>query len=62
MADKELFPATLMPDKDWWQALWPDPRAVLTAVGIEPGMQVVDLCCGLMPICWTRPDRPARTT
>jgi len=46
MTDKELFPATLMPDKGWWQALWPDPQAVLTAVGIEPDMQVVDLCCG----------------
>jgi len=46
MTDKALFPATLMPDKDWWQALWPDPQAVLTAVGIKPDMQVVDLCCG----------------
>lgn len=41
-----LFPATVMPDKDWWQALWPDPEAVLRAVGIKPDMQVVDLCCG----------------
>ena len=28
MNDDALFPATLMPDKDWWQALWPDPEAV----------------------------------
>ncbi len=41
-----LFPATNMPNKDWWQALWSDPDAVLRAVGIEPGMQVLDLCCG----------------
>jgi len=41
-----LFPATMMPDKDWWQALWPDPQGVLHSVGIEPDMQVVDLCCG----------------
>jgi len=46
MDDEKLFPATLMPDKDWWHTLWPDPKAVLKAVGIEPGMEVVDLCCG----------------
>lgn len=42
----ELFPATMMPDADWWQTLWPDPEAVLRKVGIQPEMQVVDLCCG----------------
>lgn len=46
MTANMLFPATVMPDKDWWQALWPDPEAVLRAVGIKPDMQVVDLCCG----------------
>lgn len=46
MTDKKLFPATMMPDSDWWQALWPDPKAVLQAVGIKQNMQVVDLCCG----------------
>lgn len=46
MADERLFPTTIMPDKDWWHALWPDPGAVLRTVGIEPEMQVVDLCCG----------------
>ncbi|GBE48981.1 demethylmenaquinone methyltransferase [bacterium BMS3Bbin12] len=40
------FPSTLMPDKDWWEALWPDPEAVLRTVGMQPGMTVVDLCCG----------------
>jgi ubiquinone/menaquinone biosynthesis C-methylase UbiE len=35
-----------MPDHDWWQALWPDPEKVLRAIGIEPGMSVLDLCCG----------------
>ncbi|APZ44363.1 class I SAM-dependent methyltransferase [Acidihalobacter ferrooxydans] len=40
------FPATLMPDKDWWQALWPDPEAVLAGIGVESGMDAVDLCCG----------------
>jgi SAM-dependent methyltransferase len=41
-----FFPATTMPDADWWQVLWPDPAKVLIAMGVEPGMVVVDLCCG----------------
>jgi ubiquinone/menaquinone biosynthesis C-methylase UbiE len=35
-----------MPDPGWWEALWPDPAKVLGEVGIGPGMDVVDLCCG----------------
>ena len=35
-----------MPDPGWWEALWPDPAKVLSDVGITPGMDVVDLCCG----------------
>lgn len=46
MNNDALFPATMMPDADWWQALWPDPEGVLRKVGIKPDMQVVDLCCG----------------
>jgi len=41
-----FFPATTMPDADWWQELWPDPTEILTEMGVEPGMVVVDLCCG----------------
>jgi len=41
-----FFQATEMPDAGWWEALWPDPGGVLAAVGIEPGMEVVDLCSG----------------
>jgi predicted methyltransferase len=41
-----FFPATTMPDADWWQALWPDPGTVLAEMGVEPGMVAVDLCCG----------------
>ena len=44
--DSRLFPATAMPDADWWQALWPDPAETLAALGVAPGMVVVDLCCG----------------
>jgi len=46
MNKEAIFPATMMPDKDWWHTLWPDPEAVLKKVGIKPNMQVVDLCCG----------------
>ena len=42
----EFFPATGMPDRDWWSALWPDPEATLRALGLKPGLKVVDLCCG----------------
>ena len=59
MTDERLFPATIMPDNDWWHALWPDPEAVLHA----PDMQVVDLCCGdgyfTRPMC--RLVQPGRT-
>ena len=41
-----FFPATTMPDADWWQALWPDPVTLLVEMGVQPGMVVVDLCCG----------------
>jgi SAM-dependent methyltransferase len=41
-----FFPATTMPDADWWQALWPNPANVLVKMGVEPGMVVIDLCCG----------------
>jgi ubiquinone/menaquinone biosynthesis C-methylase UbiE len=35
-----------MPPAGWWEALWPDPAAVLASVGIKPGMEVIDLCSG----------------
>ncbi len=43
---KIIFPSTSMPDSDWWNALWPDPRCVLRKLSIKPPMSVVDLCCG----------------
>jgi SAM-dependent methyltransferase len=46
MPSDAFFPATAMPDSDWWQALWPDPEGVLRALGIKAAMTVVDLCCG----------------
>ena len=55
MNDPRFFPATLMPDRDWWTALWPDPEAVLLDTGLEPVMRAVDLCCGdghfTAPLC-----------
>jgi ubiquinone/menaquinone biosynthesis C-methylase UbiE len=41
-----IFPATMMPESDWWKALWPDPEGVLRRLGIDFGVSVLDLCCG----------------
>jgi ubiquinone/menaquinone biosynthesis C-methylase UbiE len=41
-----FFAGTEMPTAGWWEALWPHPAAVLAAVGVKPGMQVLDLCSG----------------
>ena len=41
-----FFPATAMPDPDWWEALWPRPGEVLAELGPQSDMEVVDLCCG----------------
>ena len=41
-----VFPATAMPDTDWWQTLWPAPRDIILALGVETHMDTVDLCCG----------------
>jgi len=41
-----FFDGTEMPNAGWWEALWPDPAAVLAAVGVKPDMAVMDLCSG----------------
>jgi len=41
-----FFAGTEMPNAGWWEALWPDPAAVLVAVGVKPDMAVMDLCSG----------------
>lgn len=41
-----FFQGTEMPDAGWWEALWPDPSRVLTAVGIKSATDVIDLCSG----------------
>jgi SAM-dependent methyltransferase len=41
-----FFPATVMPDPDWWGVLWPHPEEVLASLGVRPDMEAVDLCCG----------------
>ena len=46
MTSERLFPATVMPDGDWWRALWPDPDGVIRSLQIAPRMTVVDLGCG----------------
>ena len=39
-----FFQGTEMPTAGWWEALWPDPTGVLAAVGLRPGMDLIDLC------------------
>ena len=41
-----FFPATTMPDADWWRALWPDPPKILVQMGVAPSIVAIDLCCG----------------
>jgi SAM-dependent methyltransferase len=41
-----FFEGTEMPTAGWWEALWPDPAGVIAAVGVKPGMDVIDLCSG----------------
>jgi SAM-dependent methyltransferase len=43
---EKIFPATVMPDRDWWSALWPDPEETLRSIGVKRGMTALDLCCG----------------
>ena len=46
MAVPGFFKGTEMPTAGWWEALWPDPVAVLAQVGITASMDVIDLCSG----------------
>ena len=46
MTQSAKFPATGMPEGDWWQALWPDPEGVLRRLGVDFGVPTLDLCCG----------------
>jgi protein-L-isoaspartate O-methyltransferase len=41
-----FFTGTGMPDPGWWEALWPDPAGVLTALDMVKGQSVIDLCSG----------------
>lgn len=41
-----FFEGTEMPTAGWWEALWPDPKGVLTAVGLLPQADAIDLCSG----------------
>jgi SAM-dependent methyltransferase len=41
-----FFQGAEMPTAGWWEALWPDPSDVLAKVGLQAGMDVIDLCSG----------------
>lgn len=32
-SDSGIYPATVMPDRDWWRSLWPDPEGVMRMAG-----------------------------
>ena len=40
------FSNTAQPDREWWSALWPDPRETLETLGIGGCDSLVDVCCG----------------
>jgi ubiquinone/menaquinone biosynthesis C-methylase UbiE len=42
----DRFQNTAQPDRDWWEALWPDPREVVEQLGVGPSDRVVDVCAG----------------
>lgn len=42
----DRFQNTAQPDRDWWEALWPDPEAVVEQLGLGPDDRVVDVCAG----------------
>ena len=37
-----FFPATTMPDADWWLALWPDPAKALIEMDLEVYQTVIN--------------------
>lgn len=41
-----IFPDTSLPDHEWWQLLWPDPKSVILSLGVNSSMVSIDLCCG----------------
>ncbi|SFR61678.1 Methyltransferase domain-containing protein [Halogeometricum rufum] len=41
-----MFENTRQPDWDWWETLWPEPKAVLRRVGIDAGQSVADVGSG----------------
>ena len=41
-----FFQGTGMPDAGWWEALFPDPAAILKSVRLSPESDAVDLCSG----------------
>lgn len=41
-----MFPATSMPDRDWWQTIWPSPEETMKLLGVKSNMIATDICCG----------------
>ena len=42
-----MFPASSMPDNDWWHCLWSDPKSTIDSLELPRSTKIaVDLCCG----------------
>jgi ubiquinone/menaquinone biosynthesis C-methylase UbiE len=41
-----MFPGTSMPDRNWWQELWPNPKETIAKFRIDNNSRILDLCCG----------------
>lgn len=44
MADR--FQNTAQPDRDWWEALWPNPEEVIERLGMGVDDRALDVCAG----------------
>jgi len=49
-----FFNGTGMPDAGWWEALWPEPAAVLRDVGLAPGTAFGPGAESYMRLCFAR--------
>lgn len=41
-----FFQGTEMPTTGWWKSLWPEPANILAVMGLEVGVDALDLCSG----------------
>ena len=44
--NQRRFACSSMPDRDWWEKLWPYPEETLKQLGLKKGMSLLDVGCG----------------